>query len=136
MDQPSDDEMMSILTAAESIAVVGLSANPDRPSHRVARFLKEVGYKIYPVNPHVGESVGERAYSTLKEIPPEIDVVDIFRASDKVLPVVEAAINVGAKVVWMQEGVVNEEAARKAREAGLKVVMDRCMMKEYRRLLM
>jgi len=136
VDQPSDDEMMSILTAAESIAVVGLSANPDRPSHRVARFLKEVGYKIYPVNPTIEESAGERAYSTLQEIPAEIDVVDIFRASDKVLPVVEAAINVGAKVVWMQEGVVNEEAARKAREAGLKVVMDRCMMKEHRRLLM
>lgn len=136
MDQPSDDEILTILTTAKSIAIVGLSADPDRPSHRVAKFLKEVGYKIYPVNPYIEEAVEEKAYPALHEIPGRIDVVDIFRAPHKVLPPVEAAINVGAKVVWMQEGVVNEEAARKAREAGLKVVMDRCMMTEYRRLLM
>ncbi len=136
MDQPSDDEILSILTSAKSIAIVGLSTKPQRPSYRVARFLKEVGYEIYPVNPRIEEALGEKAYPTLEDLPVEIDVVDIFRASDKVLPVVESAIAVGAKVIWMQEGIVNEAAARRARGAGLKVVMDRCTMKEYRRLLM
>lgn len=136
MDQPTDDEILSILTTAKTVAVVGLSSKPERPSYRVAKFLKDVGYRIYPVNPNIEEALGEKAYASLEEVPAGIDIADIFRGSEKVLPVVEAAIRVGARVVWMQEGVVNEEAARKAREAGLKVVMDRCMMREYERLVM
>jgi len=136
MDQPTDDEILEILTGAKTIAVVGFSSKPERPSHRVAKFLKDAGYRIYPINPNIEEALGEKVYASLEEVPAGIDIVDIFRASDKVLPVVEAAIRVGARVVWMQEGVVNEEAARKAREAGLKVVMDRCTMQEYRRLVM
>lgn len=136
MDQPTDDEILEILTGAKTIAVVGFSSKPERPSHRVAKFLEDAGYRIYPINPNIEEALGEKVYASLEEVPAGIDIVDIFRASDKVLPVVEAAIRVGARVVWMQEGVVNEEAARKAREAGLKVVMDRCTMQEYRRLVM
>lgn len=136
MDQPTDDEILEILTGAKTVAVVGFSSKPERPSHRVAKFLKDAGYRIYPINPNIEEALGEKVYASLEEVPAGIDIVDIFRASDKVLPVVEAAIRVGARVVWMQEGVVNEEAARKAREAGLKVVMDRCTMQEYRRLVM
>lgn len=136
MDQPTDDEILEILTGAKTVAVVGFSSKPERPSHRVAKFLKDAGYRIYPVNPNIEEALGGKVYASLEEVPAGIDIVDIFRASDKVLPVVEAAIRVGARVVWMQEGVVNEEAARKAREAGLKVVMDRCTMQEYRRLVM
>lgn len=136
MDQPTDDEILEILTGAKTIAVVGFSSKPERPSHRVAKFLKDAGYRIYPINPNIEETLGEKVYASLEKVPAGIDIVDIFRASDKVLPVVEAAIRVGARVVWMQEGVVNEEAARKAREAGLKVVMDRCTMQEYRRLVM
>ena len=136
MDQPTDDEILEILTGARTVAVVGFSSKPERPSHRVAKFLKDAGYRIYPINPNIEEALGEKVYASLEEVPAGIDIVDIFRASDKVLPVVEAAIRVGARVVWMQEGVVNEEAARKAREAGLKVVMDRCTMQEYRRLVM
>jgi predicted CoA-binding protein len=135
VDQPSDNQISRILATAKSVAVVGLSDNPDRPSNRIARFLKEVGYKVYPVNPRVEEAVGEEACSTLGEIPTEIDIVDVFRAPDKVLPVVEAAIDVGANTIWMQEGAVNEVAAKRARDAGLQVVMDRCIMEEYRRLL-
>lgn len=132
---PSDDETLNILATARSIAVVGLSDKPHRPSHQVAKFLKEAGYGIYPVNPHTEEAVGERAYPSLEEIPAKIDIVNIFRASEKVLPAVEPAINMRAKVAWMQEGVVNEETARRAEEAGLKVIMDRCLMKEYKRLM-
>lgn len=136
MDQPTDDEILEILTGAKTVAVVGFSSKPERPSHRVAKFLKDAGYRIYAINPNIEEALGEKVYASLEEVPAGIDIVDIFRASDKVLPVVEAAIRVGARVVWMQEGVVNEEAARKAKEAGLKVVMDRCTMQEYRRLVM
>lgn len=136
MDQPTNDEILEILTGAKTVAVVGFSSKPERPSHQVAKFLKDAGYRIYPINPNIEETLGEKVYASLEEVPAGIDIVDIFRASDKVLPVVEAAIRVGARVVWMQEGVVNEEAARKAREAGLKVVMDRCTMQEYRRLVM
>ncbi|MGB3905922.1 MAG: CoA-binding protein [Anaerolineae bacterium] len=135
MDQPTDDEILEILTGAKTVAVVGFSSKPERPSHRVAKFLKDAGYRIYPVNPNIEEALGGKVYASLEEVPAGIDIVDIFRASDRVLPVVEAAIRVGARVVWMQEGVVNEEAARKAREAGLKVVMDRCTMQEYTRLV-
>ena len=123
-----------ILKAYRKVAVVGLSPKPDRPSHRVASYLKEQGYRIIPVNTYAEEILGETCYPHLSSIPEPVDVVDIFRRSEAVLPIVEEAIKIGAKAVWMQEGVINEEAASLAKEAGLLVVMDRCMLKEHRKL--
>ena len=122
------------LKECKTIAVVGLSPDTERPAYQVACYLMERGYKITPVNPTVAEILGEKCYPSLKDIPGQIDVVDVFRRSEYVPPIVEDAIAIGAKVVWLQEGVVHEEAARRAESAGLKVVMDRCMAKEYRRL--
>jgi predicted CoA-binding protein len=129
-----DDPYLPILREARTVAVVGLSPNPERPSHRVARYLQEQGYRIVPVNPTVQSVLGERSYPSLAEIPEPVDVVDVFRRSEDVPPVVEQAIAIGARVVWMQEGVVHPEAAERARTAGLAVVMDRCMRKEHSRL--
>ncbi len=123
-----------ILNSSRVVAVVGLSAKPDRPSYRVASYLKGNGYKIIPVNPGEAEILGEVCYPDLSSIPEPVDVVDIFRRAEEVPAIVEEAIKIGAKVVWMQEGVINEEAAARAREAGLAVVMDRCMLKEHRKL--
>jgi len=123
-----------ILNSSRVVAVVGLSAKPDRPSYRVASYLKENGYKIIPVNPGIGEILREVSYPDLSSIPEPVDVVNIFRRSEEVPAIVEEAIKIGAKVVWMQEGVTNGEAAVRAREAGLLVVMDRCMLKEHQRL--
>lgn len=123
-----------ILNSSRVVAVVGLSAKPDRPSFIVASYLKKQGYKIIPVNPQVGEVLGEISYPDLSSVPEPVDVVDIFRRSEEVLAIVEEAINIGAKAVWMQEGVINEEAAARAREAGLLMVMDRCMLKEHQKL--
>ncbi len=120
-----------VLKSSRVVAVVGLSPKPDRPSYRVASYLKEKGYKIIPVNPQEEKILEEPSYPNLSSIPEPVDVVDIFRRSEEVPAIVEAAIKVGAKVVWMQEGVINEAAAARAREAGLKVVMDRCMFKEH-----
>jgi hypothetical protein len=119
------------------VAVVGISPKADRPSYIVASYLKSKGYRIIPVRPDKEEILGEKVYHHLIEIPKEIqvDVVDIFRKSEDVPPIVEEAIQRGAKVVWMQEGVIHEEAKAKAEKAGLKVVMDRCMKKEHQRLL-
>lgn len=122
-----------ILNKSKTIAVVGLSADPARPSHIVASYLKENGYKIIPVNPNEKAILGETSYPDLASIPVKVDVVDIFRKPADVPPIVEAAIKTGAGAVWMQEGVVNQAAAAKARKAGLKVVMDRCMRKEHAR---
>jgi len=122
------------LNSSRTIAVVGLSSKPDQPSYRVASYLKEQGYKMIPVNPAEKEILGERCYPDLASIPESIDVVDIFRRSEKVPPIVEEAIRIGANAVWMQEGVINEEAAARARKAGLMVVMDKCMRKEHRKL--
>ncbi len=133
-ENPSDEVIKEILTTARRIAIVGLSDKVGRDSHRVAAYLKNKGYQIYPVNPTIKEVLGLRAYSRLEDIPEGIDVVDIFRAPEHVPPIVESAIAIGAKVVWMQLGVVNEEAAQRALAAGLQVVMDRCMMQEHRRL--
>lgn len=132
----TDQEIKDVLREAKNIAVVGLSPKEDRPSFRVASYLKAQGYRILPVRPGVDEILAEKAYFRLSDIPSEIeiDVVDIFRRSDEVLPIVEEAIMRKAKTIWMQEGVINEEAAQKAEAAGLKVVMDRCMLKEHRRL--
>jgi len=123
-----------ILNTYRTVAVVGLSPKPDRPSNHVANYLKEQGYRIIPVNTYAGEILGETCYPDLSSIPEPVDVVDIFRRSEAVPPIVEEAIKIGAKAVWMQEGVINDEAAARAKEAGLLVVMDRCMLKEHRKL--
>jgi len=123
-----------ILNSSRVVAVVGLSPNPDRPSYRVASYLKEHGYRIIPVNPTAEEIMGEVSYPDLASIPEPVDVVDIFRRSEEVPAIVEDAIKIGAKAVWMQEGVINEQAAARARAAGLLVVMDKCMFKEHQKL--
>jgi predicted CoA-binding protein len=128
------DTIEKILKESKTIAVVGLSTDPARPSHGVARYLQAQGYRIIPVNPLVEEVLGEKCYPDLASVPEAVDVVDIFRRPEHVPAIVEEAIAKGARAVWMQEGIVHEEAAARAREAGLMVVMDRCMLKEYRRL--
>lgn len=128
------DEIRDILTGSKTVAVVGLSDNPGRASYHVAAYLQKHGYRIIPVNPAVSEVLGERSYGSLRDVPEPVDLVDVFRKSDAVPPIVDDAIAVGAKAVWMQEGVVHEEAAARARAAGLKVVMDRCTLKEHARL--
>jgi predicted CoA-binding protein len=112
------------LSKSRTIAVVGLSPNPERDSYRVSKYMQEQGYRIIPVNPLTDEVLGEKSYPDLKSVPEPIDMVDIFRRSELVAPVVEEAIQVGAKYVWMQDGVVDEESAEKALAAGLLVVMD------------
>lgn len=126
-------EIADIIRNARVIAVVGLSDKPERPSYDVAEYLLEHGYRIIPVNPMIKEWKKIAAYPSLSDIPREIkvDIVDIFRRSEDVPPVVDEAIKIGAKVVWMQLGIVNEEAAAKARAAGLEVVMDRCLKIEH-----
>lgn len=124
-----------ILDKYHTVAIVGASANPERPSHRVAGYLMEHGYQVIPVNPNAREVLGETSYPSLSSIPEKVEVVDIFRRSEEVLPIVDEAIKIGARAIWMQEGVVNEVAAAKARDAGLLVVMDKCMFKEHRRLV-
>jgi len=124
----------TILNEYRIIAMVGLSTDPSRPSHRVAKYLINHGYKVIPVNPGAQEILGTRSYSDMSSIPEPVEIVDIFRRSEEVMPIVDEAIKIGAKVVWMQEGVINEEAALRARDAGLLVVMDRCMLKEHERL--
>ena len=128
------DEIEKIIKESKNVAVVGLSNKLGRPSLTVASYLKGQGYRIIPVNPAIQEVGGDKCYPDLASVPDKIDIVDVFRKSDEVLPVVDAAIKIGAKAIWMQEGVVNEEAANKAREAGLMVVMDKCMLKEHARL--
>jgi predicted CoA-binding protein len=128
-------DIEKILTEYRTVAIVGASPNPERPSHRVADFLKKEGFRVIPVTPNADKVVGEKAYPDLASIPMPIEVVDIFRRPEDVPPIVEEAIAIGAKAVWMQEGIVNEEAAAKARKAGLTVVMDHCMKKELLRKL-
>jgi uncharacterized protein len=123
-----------LLRSARAIAVVGLSSDEMRPSHGVARYLQRAGYRIIPVNPNETEVLGEKAYARLEDVPEKIDIVDVFRRSVFVRGVVESAIRVGATAVWMQEGVVDEAAADLARQAGLDVVMDRCILKDHRSL--
>jgi len=132
-----DEEIKDILHNLKTVAVVGISPKEDRPSYVVASYLKSKGYRIIPVRPDGDEILGEMVYHSLSEIPKEIrvEVVDIFRRSEDVPPVVEEAIQRGAKAIWMQEGVIHKEAGGKAEKAGLKVVMDRCMKKEFQRLL-
>jgi predicted CoA-binding protein len=122
------------LRGAKTIAVVGLSGRRYRPSHGVAEYLQRAGYRVIPVNPLETEVLGEKSYPNLSSVPLPVDIVDVFRRSEYVPEIVEEAILIGAKMVWMQEGVVHEQAARRAQAAGLKVVMDRCILKEHRRL--
>ena len=124
-----------LLTQSSTIAVVGLSPKQDRPSHRVAAYLQSQGYRIIPINPNATEVLGEHSYPDLRSVPDPIDLVDIFRRSEEVPPVVEEAIAVGAKAVWMQDGVINEAAAAQARAAGLPVVMNNCSMRVHRRMM-
>jgi uncharacterized protein len=123
-----------LLRSSRTIAVVGLSSKKFRPSYGVAEYMQGQGYRIIPVNPNEAEVLGEKTYARIEDVPEHIDIVDIFRRSEFVLPIVESAIRLGAGAVWMQEGVVDEEAAQKARDAGLAVVMDRCILKEHMRL--
>lgn len=131
-----DERFKAILKNCKTIAIVGISPKEDRPSYRVAAYLQANGYRIIPVRPDGEMVLGEKVYPTLMEIPEEIeiDVVDVFRKSEDVPPVVEEAIRRGIKAIWMQEGVVHLEAGQKAEQAGLRVVMDRCMKKEHQRL--
>ena len=131
----NDQMMKDILLSAKTIASVGLSSNIEKESYWIASYLKDQGYQIIPVNPTADEILGEKAYPDLESVPVKIDVVQVFRKPEDVPPVVDSAIKVGAKVVWMQEGIVNEEAAQEAREAGLQVVMDACMRATHRRLI-
>jgi len=137
----SQEEIKSVLESLRTVAVVGLSRNPAKASHQVAKYLMSVGYHIIPVNPFVDEVLGEKSYKCILDVPETIDVVDVFRPSTDVPAIVEDAIQlknkVGPpKVIWMQLGIVNEEAARRAKEAGFIVVIDRCMMREHKRLSM
>ena len=134
-DRGDDDQMRRILESAKTIAVVGMSSRPERPSNSVPAYLQAHGYRIIPVNPNLDQALGEQAYPDLLSVPEPVDVVEIFRRSEDVRPIVEQAIQAGAKVIWMQEGIVNEEAADLARRAGLDVVMDACMRATHKRLL-
>ena len=129
---PDAVEIKRLLKESRNVAVVGLSESPYRTSHAVARALQNFGYKIFPVNPNLsGPVLGEDPYATVQEIPERVDIVDVFRRSDKVMPVAEDAVAAGAKALWLQMGVINEEAARYAEEHGLVVVMDRCTKVDY-----
>jgi hypothetical protein len=131
----NDEQITELLRSAKRIAVVGLSDKPWRPSYGVSEYLKGQGYEIIPVNPNVPETLGEHAYRNLDEVRGKIDLVNIFRRSEHVSEIVDAAVRLGARAVWMQEGVIDPDAAARAEAAGLGVVMDRCILKEHRRLL-
>lgn len=135
MKQYDFSEIFDILKMYNSIAVVGLSDKSSRPSNQVASYLIYAGYKIYPVNPNHEEIFGLKCYPDLKSIPAKIDIVDIFRRPEFVLPIIEESIKIGAKTIWMQLGVINHEAAKKAKSFGLKVIMNRCIKIEHRRFM-
>ncbi|MGA2357607.1 MAG: CoA-binding protein [Terriglobales bacterium] len=130
------DSIYELLSRTKTIAVVGLSESPMRPSHGVSAYMQAAGYKIIPVNPQIGEALGEKSYASLLEVPRElaekIDLVDVFRRPEFVDEIVEQAIRLKIPAIWLQEGVINEGAAEKARKAGMFVVMDRCVLKEHR----
>ena len=132
---PSDAEILALLQRVKTIAVVGLSPNAARPSHRIGRRLQEWGYQVVPVRPAVDAVLGEKAYARLGDVPRRVDLVDVFRAADEVGPLVDECIALGLAAIWIQEGIVNEAAAQRARDAGMFVVMDRCISTERRRLM-
>jgi uncharacterized protein len=127
------DPITELFRTAKNIAVVGLSSSPLRPSHGVALYLKQNGYRIFPVNPNIEMALGEKAYRSLHDVPEKIDVVDVFRRSEFVPDIIDSAIALKVPAVWLQEDVVHHEAAEKARQAGIFVVEDRCMLKEHRK---
>lgn len=129
----SGDAILEILKKYKTIAVVGLSSNPARPSHEVSEYMQRAGYRIIPVNPNESEVLGEKSYARLEDVPERVEIVDVFRKAEEVTAVAESAIRVGANVLWMQLGIENEEAAEKARNAGMVVVEDACMFVEQRR---
>jgi predicted CoA-binding protein len=131
---PSDETIRAVLAQPQTIAVVGCSPNPERDSHRIAKLLQARGHRVIPVNPGQRTILGETCYARLRDIPEPVDMVDIFRRSEEVAPIVDEAIEVGARIIWMQLGVIDEQAATTAQAAGLTVVMDRCPAIEYRRL--
>ena len=131
---PADETIRNILTTPRSIAVVGCSPDPSRDSHEIAALLKARGHTIIPVNPHCREVLGERCFPSLRQIPDTVDMVDVFRRSEFVDQIAENAVSIGASILWLQLGVIDEIAAKKARAAGLTVIMDRCPAIEYRRL--
>jgi predicted CoA-binding protein len=132
---PDDAALRALLSRARTIAVVGLSPRPDRPSHVVARRLQQFGLRIIPVRPGVKQVLGETAYARLEDVPDKVDIVDVFRNPDQLDDIVDACIARGDPVLWLQEGVVNEASAARASAAGITVVMDRCTLKDYARLL-
>ena len=129
---PQADSVTDLLKKAQTIAVVGLSGNPMRPSHGVTAYMQSQGYRIIPVNPHIESCLGEKAYASLLEVPENIDIVNIFRRPEFVGEVVDQAIRLKVPAIWMQEDVIHEKAAEKARKAGIFVVMDSCILKEHR----
>jgi len=131
----TDEEIRRVMTEARTIAVIGLSPDPAKPSHYVPAYLQSKGYKIIPVNPTVDQVLGEKAYPTLSDVPVKVDIVDVFRRAEKTPPIVDEAAKVGAGLVWLQEGIVSDEAAARAEAHGLPIIMDRCMLKEHRRLI-
>jgi len=132
---PLDVEIRELLQKSKKIAIVGISRKEDRDSFKVAKYLKEHGYQIIPVNPVYEEVLGEKCYKSLSDIPFEVDIVDIFRRPDAIPPIVDEAIKIGAKAVWMQLGLAHNESAKKAREAGLQVVQSKCIKIEHAKLL-
>lgn len=124
---PTDDVVRDLLTRAETIAVVGASSKPERPSHGIMRRLLALGYRVVPVTPNETEVLGQRAYATVRDVPFPVDIVDVFRRADAVVPIADDAVAAGAKVLWLQQGVINEEAAARASAAGLAVLMDSCI---------
>jgi predicted CoA-binding protein len=129
---PQADPITELLRRAKTIAVVGLSNNPLRPSHGVSAYMQSQGYRIIPVNPRIESCLGEKAYASLVEVPEKIDIVNIFRRPEFVEEIVDQGIRLGVPAVWMQEDVIHEKAAGKARKAGIFIVMDRCILKEHR----
>jgi len=136
---PSENDIKEILKTSKTIAVVGLSPKPKRPSHSVAKAMQEFGYTIIPVRPAVDEVLGEKAYADLESIPAallsKIDMVDVFRAAEKISPIIDACIQLNVPLIWLQDGVINETEAVRAQQAGIKVVMDRCVYRDYIQLL-
>jgi predicted CoA-binding protein len=124
---PSDEQLRDLLTGARTIAIIGASSNPERPSHGIMKKLLSVGYNVIPVNPRETSVLGQKAYATLAEIPEKVDIVDVFRHAEETPPIANEAVAIGAKALWLQLGIVNEDAAARARKGGLMVVMDNCI---------
>jgi len=133
-ENPSDEDRRELLRRVKVIAVVGLSPNPARPSHGVARSMQRFGYSIIPIHPTAVEVLGAKAYRRLSEVPGQIDLVNVFRRAEFIGPIVEDCLALGIKAIWIQEGIVNERAARRARDGGMTVVMDRCIYRDHRQL--